>query len=152
MAGHTDPLFNVSSQGNVLMMTRTLLLLASVAVTAVGCARYQPHNGTEPYGYFSSEDAEGKIAVGYETWRPVSRDRACGFARQRIRELGLDPLSVSDERWSVQHEHTHFRAQTAYSPRGGDGLTPGPDSVEMMPAFVSARVIRRCVLTLAPAR
>jgi len=124
------------------------LLVATTFLT--GCAGYQGHNGKEPYGYFSNQNEDGSLTVGYETWRPASRNRTCGFAHRRLQELGLDSENVSYEHWEVVHEHTHFREQTAYLPDSGKGMgdSVGVLAVDITPAFVSARVIRRCLLTV----
>lgn len=129
--------------------TFSLTTLALMLLFLSGCARYQEHNGKEPYGYFSNYNEDGSLTVGYETWRPASRDRTCGFARRHLLELGLDSGGVSNEHWEVVHEHTHFREQTAYLPDSGKGIgdSVGVLAVDVTPAFVSARVIRRCLLT-----
>jgi hypothetical protein len=125
----------------------TLNMITALALVAVsGCARYQEHNGEEPYGYFSSASDEGYLQVGYESWRPGSRQRICGYARRRIEELSLENVKVLNEKWEQFHEHTHVREQAAYvyGANGRDVAT----AVELSPAYVSARVIRRCLLTL----
>jgi hypothetical protein len=112
-----------------------------------GCARYQSHNGDEPLGYFSTASNDGYLQVVYESWRPGSRERICGFAHRRVEELGLTDINVLSEEWGKTHEHTHVREQVAYMTKG----TASSDSViavDVNPAYVSARVIRRCVLTL----
>mgnify|MGYP006184430927 CR=1 FL=1 len=126
------------------------LAIAALALSLSSCARYQGHNGVEPYGYFSSRSDDGYLQVGYESWRPGSRERICGFAHRRVEELGLKSVPVRNEKWEELHEHTHVYGQTAYV-RGSTHPSAASDGIvafELSPDYVSARVIRRCVLTL----
>ncbi|MEE4252251.1 MAG: hypothetical protein V2I38_16805, partial [Alcanivoracaceae bacterium] len=96
---------------------------------------------------FSTRSEDGYLQIGYESWRPGSRERICGFAHRRVRELNLESVNVLNEHWEEQHEHAYNREQTAYV------HTPnrGPREIELAAGYVSARVIRRCLLTLEQA-
>ena len=125
-------------------MLRTIVTLAILLLTVAGCARYQPHDGKTPQGYYHQQLDSETLKVGYETWRPAKREKVCGLARRRLGEIAAD-YHVQEENWSQQIVRAQVQTQTALVRATGSGdFGSGSDMISA--GYVDERLIRRCEL------
>lgn len=133
-------------------MSKTLpsIALAALAFALTACARYQPHNGIHPHGYYEKRDDAGSLKVVYETWRPTSEEKVCLMAMRRAKELGFTESDVIDKQWEQDTLFIDNLSQgvTIRSAGSTSWSTHQGTATLETGGFVDERTTRRCTLTM----